>query len=519
MKLYGEIQKIDDEQRMVFGYASTESVDSQGEIVTKSAVQDAWDDYMKFANVREMHQPSAVGIVKEYNFDDSGVQIGVHVVDDNAWEKVKKGVYRGFSIGGKKLPGGYDKATNTISKMRLTEISLVDRPANPEAVISMWKGEDIGGDDETELDVKGSPESVAALVELVNKGDISLDRVVELANEDIAKAKKDDGKDGGKDKPYGDVEYADTKNNAYPIDTEKHIRAAWSYINMPKNQKDYSDAELKTIKDKIIAAWKDKIDKDGPPSADDTEKFAAADDVRKGMYSLQSFANVISCISDLACSAEYEAAYEGDQSPIPEQLRKWLADGVEIFKDMAEEETSELLAALQPKTQTVAVDVAMADTKTDIIKGLTGEGATVETFIAAATGHVEQLEISKALFDDRGTIGTHMKALADTIVAKLNGGVDIAKMAKLETDLKKMTDERDGLAKRVQELEAQPAPSKVSLRATAIEKSADVVVDNSAKEQAEETIIKKADGTVDEEATAHMQIKKIHQSSGFRLAR
>lgn len=57
-------------------------------------------------------------------------------------------------------------------------------------------------------------------------------------------------------KPYGDVKYADPKNGKYPIDTAEHVRAAWSYINMPKNQKDYSAAELAQIKDRIKAAAK-----------------------------------------------------------------------------------------------------------------------------------------------------------------------------------------------------------------------------------------------------------------------
>jgi hypothetical protein len=77
---------------------------------------------------------------------------------------------------------------------------------------------------------------------------------------------------GEGDNPYGDVEYADPgyqndRKKRYPIDTEKHIRAAWSYINKPRNAGKYSTDELKSIKNKIIAAWKDKIDPAGPPSA------------------------------------------------------------------------------------------------------------------------------------------------------------------------------------------------------------------------------------------------------------
>lgn len=66
-------------------------------------------------------------------------------------------------------------------------------------------------------------------------------------------------------KPYGDVAYADPgyrDNKArYPIDTEKHVRAAWSYIHQPDNRKDYTADQLKAIEAKIgTAAVKFKID-------------------------------------------------------------------------------------------------------------------------------------------------------------------------------------------------------------------------------------------------------------------
>jgi hypothetical protein len=66
---------------------------------------------------------------------------------------------------------------------------------------------------------------------------------------------------------YGDVAFADAKNKKYPIDTEEHIRAAWNYIHKKKNAAKYGGGDVGAIKKKIIAAWKSKIDKDGPPSA------------------------------------------------------------------------------------------------------------------------------------------------------------------------------------------------------------------------------------------------------------
>ncbi len=73
-------------------------------------------------------------------------------------------------------------------------------------------------------------------------------------------------------KPYGDVEYADPGyredgQKRYPIDTEEHIRAAWSYIQHPDNRRFYTAEQLTHIENKIIAAWKKVIDSDGPPSA------------------------------------------------------------------------------------------------------------------------------------------------------------------------------------------------------------------------------------------------------------
>jgi HK97 family phage prohead protease len=157
MRFYGDIQKHDAETRMVWGYASTEAIDRQGEIVTNAAVEDALAEYMQFANIREMHQLSAVGTAQEVTVDDRGLYIAAHVVDDAAWAKVVAGVYKGFSIGGKVLKRDPDNRKR-ISKIRLSEISLVDRPANPESVFDVYKLADAEvADDETAGAVDADP--------------------------------------------------------------------------------------------------------------------------------------------------------------------------------------------------------------------------------------------------------------------------------------------------------------------------------------------------------------------------
>jgi hypothetical protein len=59
--------------------------------------------------------------------------------------------------------------------------------------------------------------------------------------------------------PYGKVKYADPGyqkdgKKRYPIDTSKHIHAAWSYINKAANAGAYSAAQLSKIKGRIKAA-------------------------------------------------------------------------------------------------------------------------------------------------------------------------------------------------------------------------------------------------------------------------
>mgnify|MGYP000947112177 CR=1 FL=1 len=156
VSLYVPLNKVDAEKREVSGYATTEAMDSQGEVVKLDAVERALGDYMKWANIREMHSSSAVGVTKNAILDEKGLYITAKIVDDQAWAKVTEGVYKGFSIGGRKL---LQKGKEILDLM-LTEISLVDRPANPEAVIDVWK-RDIG---KAESNGEKSQEEVRAML-------------------------------------------------------------------------------------------------------------------------------------------------------------------------------------------------------------------------------------------------------------------------------------------------------------------------------------------------------------------
>jgi HK97 family phage prohead protease len=72
----------------------------------------------------------------------------------------------------------------------------------------------------------------------------------------VASAKAKDPK-----KPYGDVAYADPGYQSdgvhrYPLDSETHCRAAWSYIHQADNRKLYTSEQLSLIEGRIRAALK-----------------------------------------------------------------------------------------------------------------------------------------------------------------------------------------------------------------------------------------------------------------------
>lgn len=377
-------EELDDGTIKVWGYASAETEDSDGETITADAMKAALPDYMKFGAVREMHQAKAAGTAIEAEVQEDGkTWFGAHVVDSEAVKKVKNSVYKGFSIGGKVTER--DTLNKAVIKgLKLIEVSLVDRPANPDAVFTMYKAETLD-----EVPNGDGISAVDALAELLNKGDITAEKLLELA-----KGEK--------------------------CDDEEH-----------------------------------------DPAPDD-------DKVEKGMYSVQDFASVISTLGWICQDVQYESDWEGDNSPIPAQLRSWFATGIQIFRDMAAEETAELLAQL--KTQAGEVDVIeMAARGIDLAKAGAKFSKSTKDALGAihkaaqeCCDHLGKLGYAEAEEDGKDAD----KAANGDDIAKVSGELDIAK-----ADLSKLAAERDDLKKRVAELEAMPAPGKALLKSIA--KSAD----------------------------------------------
>jgi hypothetical protein len=119
--LEGKILKVDDEQRMVFGWASvvTEDgepvIDRQGDMIEPETLVKAVNEFMEHVRVgKAMHTGDQVGVVVHSLpiTKEIGEALGIHssregwvvaykVFDDSVWERVKSGELAAFSIGGR----------------------------------------------------------------------------------------------------------------------------------------------------------------------------------------------------------------------------------------------------------------------------------------------------------------------------------------------------------------------------------------------------------------------------------
>jgi hypothetical protein len=151
VRLSMPFSKIDVERRIVSGFATLDNVDKQADVVTADASMKAFAKFR--GNIREMHQPVAVGKMVSFKEDKyfdpeskkfySGVYVSTYISKgaQDAWEKVLDGTYTGFSIGGKmnKWDDAYDEKMESkiriIKEYDLVELSLVDNPANQFASI------------------------------------------------------------------------------------------------------------------------------------------------------------------------------------------------------------------------------------------------------------------------------------------------------------------------------------------------------------------------------------------------
>lgn len=127
---------------MVYGKATDDSLDIDQQICDAAWLDQAMPEWFKSGgNIREQHSNIAAGVAKEYEKKKDGHYIHALVVDPVSVKKVDTGVLKGFSIGIKSPRVVRDtKAVNgRIIDGQIVEVSLVDRPANPNAKLMLAK--------------------------------------------------------------------------------------------------------------------------------------------------------------------------------------------------------------------------------------------------------------------------------------------------------------------------------------------------------------------------------------------
>lgn len=226
------IEKFDLQKRTVGGPATTDIKDRQGDSIPLEVATAAFQEAAPILGIREMHLPKAIGRLDDWYPipERKAVWADVYLSQsrdgEDALIKVNEGVLKGFSIGGKCDAWHYEGDTRVIDKLTLVELSLVDVPANPEAVISIVKldtVEDEHAADDTEKAAiprkEGAPQTAPH----------------------------------GKPKGQNVANYADPANYAFPLDSKARVRSAMAYYNAGRGKDKYSPEEWATIGKRIAS--------------------------------------------------------------------------------------------------------------------------------------------------------------------------------------------------------------------------------------------------------------------------
>jgi phage head maturation protease len=143
-----KIEKQPDGTLWAMGWGSVSDYrDDQNEIVDPAAMREAVAEWAPWGNIRLQHDAARpIGVCPEGNWEikahpETGTDalwLNAHIVEPTAIRMLEEGVLKGFSIGGvclerkaEKIVGqdGSEERTYRLKRFKLSEISLVDKPA------------------------------------------------------------------------------------------------------------------------------------------------------------------------------------------------------------------------------------------------------------------------------------------------------------------------------------------------------------------------------------------------------
>lgn len=541
LSLFARLMKVDEAARKVYGVIASEAPDHAGEVLdytTSVPFFKAWSSSVAEAsngasvgNLRAQHGNIVAGKLDSIEFDDLGKSISVvaDVVDDNEWQKVLKGCYTGFSIGGA-YGGKWDDTT--LGKKRYTavpcEVSLVDLPCNPEATFTVQKA-----DGSNELR-KYHPDSAAAAT-----GDAS----PAVPPSDAAPAA------------------AEVVQKALPLETDVQVRAAWAHVGAgadsdlrkavlaafterfgaPASSGTLGMTKNAAVFDAVCAGILVKMREDNEFTQNAVEAIRTAVDgpkLEKGMYDCSALCDLLRQLGWCVNDAQWEAEGEGDGSKVPAMLVGVLRDMGQALIAMVQEEVAELVGTYE---SSMPVDVfALATPTGDLTKSTALADETTDAEIDACTDLDQLRGLAKRLLKANATNNTLVGGLRKSLsvadgaslpdaaaahVAKLTKATDDLQKAhtaiheqnagllKLRNDNAELTKAVKAQADEIALLKATPpTQERPLLKAVGKDGVVDSIDPSGSSDDA--TAVRDSDGNIDPVATA---IKKAHAGGGMPL--
>ena len=236
---------------IVAGYASVEMVDKQGDMITRSALKDAFGNFMKaegFRNVQLAHSNIQVGeVIPDYTdadgkvwksgVDDAGMFVVIRLRGDiekarEVAAEIRKGNMRGFSIGGQAFKRMRKSDTKhgdytEISKLELHEVTICEKGINPEATFRILK-EDTSMTEENDAmsDLSNVLDRLSKRLDDMEKGDAPFPPKAAEDEKPKDEDKEDDNGDDEKKNPFAKGEYSDTITHEYLNWMEDTLKSA-----------------------------------------------------------------------------------------------------------------------------------------------------------------------------------------------------------------------------------------------------------------------------------------------------
>jgi len=461
MRLYGAFTKAEvqpDGTCRVEGIASSEAEDDQGETVLAEAMRQAIPDYMRFPALREMHQLMAAGSTLEASVGNDGVtRIVGHIVDPVAVSKVKNRVYRGFSIGGQ-VTGRDPVNRKIITGLKLNEISLVDRPANPEAIFDVWKasGTIIEGIKDmpdgglaTIGDVIAAKATAAEPVQIWSCSNaehrhLAKADAVRCIEGEAAKAAESPADDAATvdDGPVADAPDADeTATPAEPTEPQSALEMARAAIERGEAVLARAGATTEPVETDPAEAEAAEAEPEAHPAVKATDVDAPADGqplwrppLAKGLATVGRIADLIIELDWVCDGMEVESYMESDNSPQPARLKAIISELCTFLNSYVAEETAEFMSEeeygggdddVSPITMSSIISslrktISDPDKLEALVNGVITKGALLEAADQVHLDYAAHYALEAMEMD--GLTKTEMMAFADVYKVLIDTG-------------------------------------------------------------------------------------------------